>query len=114
MEEKVTLNVKRKNIQQVLEYGMDLRIPFTVMPKGLAADEFEVDLTVSGIKQAVGLGMFAKEHKFEVSGLGEMAKLKPTVTNAKKPEQKDAGIGNLAEVTSSIDSQNANSAVLNF
>jgi hypothetical protein len=84
MEEKVTLITKRKNTQLVFDYCMDLKIPFLVTPRGIAADEFEIDLTVNGIKQGVALGMFVKEHKFEVSGLGEMAKAK---TNGKQCEE---------------------------
>lgn len=114
MEEKVTLFTKRKNIQTVFEYAMDLKIPFTVNPRGISADEFEVDLTVKGIKQAVALGMFVKEHKFDVSGLGELAKAKTTNNVTKKPETKENGIGNLAEMVSTPEEQNGNTAVLNF
>lgn len=114
MEEKVTLLAKRKNTQLVFDYCMDLKIPFLVTPRGIAADEFEIDLTVNGIKQAVALGMFVKEHKFEVSGLGELAKAKVNGTNgSKKPENKENGLGNLAEAMPVIEEQ-ASSSVLNF
>jgi hypothetical protein len=115
MEEKVTLFTKRKNIQIVFDYCLDLRIAFTVSPRGISADEFELDLTVSGIKQAVALGMFVKEHKFEVSGLGELAKVKSNGNVVKKTETKDNGLASLAEmVSSNTEEQNANAAVLNF
>jgi hypothetical protein len=111
MEEKVTLIARRKSIQTVFDYAMDLKIPFQVSARGISADEFEIDLTISGIKQAVALGMFVKEHKFEVSGLGEFAKVKTNGNAAKKPESKDNGLGNLAEIAT--EEQTA-SAVFNF
>jgi hypothetical protein len=114
MEEKVTLFTKRKNIQTIFDYALDLKIPFTVNPRGISADEYEIDLTVNGIKQAVALGMFVKEHKFDVSGLGEMAKVKTNSSTPKKSESKDNGLGNLAEMVSNPEEQTSNSAVLNF
>src|SRR6478752_751455 len=111
MEEKVTLFAKRKNIQVVFEYCLDLKIPFAVSNRGIVSDEFEIDLTISGIKQAVALGMFAKDHKFEISGLGEFSKVKPTTNTIKKTDSKDSGLAGLA-ITQ--DEQAATSAVLNF
>lgn len=98
MEEKVTLLSKRKNIQLVFDYCMDNKIQFAVSPREMMADEFEIDLTVNGIKPAVALGMFAKEHKFEVFGLGELGKTKPATNGTKKAETKESG--NLAEMIS--------------
>lgn len=112
MEEKVTLIARRKSIQIVFDYAMDLKIPFQVSARGISADEFEIDLTINGIKQAVALGMFVKEHKFEVSGLGELAKVKAT-SSTKKPETRENGLGNLAEIVSATEEQAA-SSVLNF
>jgi hypothetical protein len=111
MEEKVTLFAKRKNIQVVFEYCMDFKIPFSVSNRGIVSDEFEIDLTISGIKQAVALGMFAKDHKFEISGLGEFSKGKITPNVVKKADVKDTGLASLATTQ---DEQTATSAVLNF
>ncbi len=111
MEEKVTLFAKRKNIQVVFEYCLDLKIPFSVSNRGIVSDEFEIDLTISGIKQAVALGMFAKDHKFEVSGLGEFSKGKSTLNTIKKTDSKETGLAGLAIIQ---EEQTATSAVLNF
>jgi hypothetical protein len=113
MEEKVTLIARRKSIQVVFDYAMDLKIPFQVTARGISADEFEIDLTISGIKQAVALGMFVKDHKFEVSGLRELAKVKTNANASKKPDNKENGLGSLAEVVSATEEQTA-STVLNF
>lgn len=91
MEEKVTVFAKRKSIQTVFDYCLDHKIAFMVTPRGISPDEFEMDLIINGIKQAVALGMFAKEHKFEVSGLGEFAKAKNPTSPSKKGELKENG-----------------------
>src|SRR4051812_22588187 len=96
MEDKVTLLTKRKNIQIIMDYCMDNKILFTVTPREMMTDEFEIDLKISGIKPAVALGMFVKEHKFEVFGMGEIVKAKPQPTPSKKTETKENG--NHAEV----------------
>lgn len=111
MEEKITLFAKRKNIQIVFDYCLDLKIPFAVSNRGIALDEFEIDLTINGIKQAVALGMFAKEHKFEISGLGELAKVKSASNGSKKQENT---LSSLTELTASPDEQPSQNAVLNF
>lgn len=112
MEEKATLVAKRKNIQTVFDYCLDQRITFTVNPKGLAADEFDIVLIVNGIKQAIALGMFAKEHKFEVLGLGEQPVKPKANANVKKAEAKES-----EEVTNVIaknEQQPVTTTVLNF
>jgi hypothetical protein len=110
MEEKVTLITKRKNIQIVIDYCLDVQIPFSVSPRGISPDEFETDLTISGIKQGVALGMFAKEHKFEVSGLGETTRPKSNGnSSAKKVEPKDPEVN-----TKPLDEKAGSASLLNF
>ncbi|MCE2787569.1 MAG: hypothetical protein ACK5FU_05645 [Bacteroidota bacterium] len=109
MAEKITLLTKRKSIQLAFDYCMDHKIPFAVSPRGISPDEFEIDLTISEIKQAVALGMFAKDAKFEVFGLGEMAKLKTPTNGSKKAEVKLNG--NAVDLVNAEPSANA---LLNF
>lgn len=109
MAEKVTLLTKRKNIQIAFDYCMDHKIPFAVSPRGISPDEFEIDLTISEIKQAVVLGMFAKDAKFEVFGLGEMAKPKVAPTSAKKAEVKENG-----NIVESVNGETSANTLLNF
>ena len=87
-EEKPVLLVKRKNIQLVIDYCLDQRTSFTVSPRAISNDDFEIEVSVSGIKQAIALGMFARDNKIEVAGLGELAK--PKVAASKKVEPKEA------------------------
>jgi hypothetical protein len=88
MEEKVTVLAKRKTTAFLFDYCMDQKIIYTVSPRPMIADEFEVDLVIGNIKQAIALGMFLKENKYEVFGLGEFTKTK-TAANGKKAENKE-------------------------
>jgi len=110
MEEKVSLLTKRKSIQLVFDYCMDNKIEFTVSPREMIVDEFEIALKISGIKPAVALGMFAKEHKFEVFGMKDVVKQKAPVNGIKRAEEK--GNGTLPE-TQEVKKEQAGT-VLNF
>jgi hypothetical protein len=90
IDEKPVLLSKRKNIQVLLDYCLDQRLGFMVSPRAISNDDFEIEVSISGIKQAIALGMFAKENKIEVAGMGELVKPKPPV--AKKQEPKEASL----------------------
>ena len=92
MEEKVTVLAKRKTTSLLFDYCMDQKAVFTVSPRPMINDEYEIDIQVNNIKQAIALGMFLKENKYEVFGLGEFNKVKNGTNgnqNAKKAENKD-------------------------
>lgn len=102
MEEKVTVLVKRKTTTALFDYCMDQKIVFSVSPRPMIGDEFEVDIEVNHIKQAIALGMFLKENKYEVFGLGEFAKIKTNATpnsGAKKADKEDLTVTKPAEET---------------
>ncbi len=108
MEEKVTVLAKRKNTTFLFDYLMDQKVVFTISPRPMISDEFEVDVQISNIKQAIALGMFLKENKYEVFGLGEFTKVKtaPNNSGAKK-----------SDVKSDLNQSNAteeNAPLLNF
>jgi len=86
-DEKPVLLSKRKNITLLIDYCLDQRIAFNVIPRAISVDDFEVEVEITNIKQAVALGMFAKENKFEVAGLGDL--IKPKTVAAKKADVKD-------------------------
>lgn len=100
MEEKVTVLAKRKTTAFLFDYLMDQKVIFTVSPRPMINDEFEIDVQIGNIKQAIALGMFLKENKYEVFGLGEFTKVK-TVTNgnggAKKADNKEDLTSKVAE-----------------
>lgn len=92
MEEKITVLTKRKSTALLFDYCMDQKIVFTLTPRPMINDEFEIDMEVSGIKQAIALGMFLKENKYDVFGLGEFAKTKHAANNiltGKKAEKEE-------------------------
>ena len=89
LDEKPVVLTKRKNIQTLIDYCLELRITFTVTPRAISNDEFEVEVDIDGIKQAIALGMFVKENKFDVTGMGELVKPKPAVIAPKKADHKD-------------------------
>ncbi len=93
--EKTVVIAKKKNIQPIIDYCMDARLVCTILPKGLSADEFEVELTLAGIKQAIAFGMFARENKLEVAGFAELQK--PKVLAPKKVETKEAPLNIITE-----------------
>ena len=94
-EERTILLSKRKNIQILLDYCLDQRIGFTVNPRAISHDDFEVEVNIGGIKQAIALGMFAKENKIEVAGMGEL--VKPKAAAPKKAEPKESNNSNTVE-----------------
>ncbi|MCE2740725.1 MAG: hypothetical protein LW669_04475 [Sphingobacteriales bacterium] len=89
-EETPVLLSKRKNIQVLLDYCLDQRIAFTATPRAISHDDFEIEVHINGIKQAIALGMFVKENKFEVTGMGDLVKPKPVAPKKadNKPETK--------------------------
>lgn len=95
-DENAVVITRRKNIQTLIDYCLDTRLSVTINPRGLSNDEFEVEVVLAGIKQAIAFGMFARENKLEVSGLGDLVKPKSV---AKKADPKDNTPG-LSELVS--------------
>lgn len=98
-EERPVLLSKRKNIQILLDYCLDQKLAFTVSPRAISHDDFEIEVSINSIKQAIALGMFAKENKIEVAGMGELIKPKAPVAS-KKAEPKDASAALITEPVS--------------
>jgi hypothetical protein len=93
-DEKPILLTKRKNIQVVIDYCIEQKISFNASPRAISIDEWEIELNITTIKGAIALGIFVKENKLELYGMGETLKPKASVTPivAKKTETKDAAI----------------------
>lgn len=90
-EDKPTILSKRKSIQTVIDYCLDNKIAFQANPRPISNDEWEVELEISSIKQAIALGMFVREFKLELYGMG-MAEGNATTKpkqNGKKAEAKE-------------------------
>jgi len=93
-EDKPIILTKRKNIQIVLDYCLEQKISFSANPRAISIDEWELELDITTIKSAIALGIFVKENKLELYGIGtttEVSKPKPSapVANNKKAETKE-------------------------
>ncbi len=66
--EKPQIIVKKKNIQQVIDFSLDNGVEFTVKPK-LSGDEWVVELNIRDIKTAIVLGIFLKENRLDMVGI---------------------------------------------
>lgn len=118
-DDKPVLLSKRKNIQTLIDYCLETRLGFTVNPRAISNDEFEIEVEITNFKQAIALGMFAKENKFEVTGMGDLVKPKvtTTTTNSKKTETKEVVaplLGNLTNQTETTDKTEKEDTTLNF
>ncbi len=115
-DEKPVLLSKRKNIQLLIDYCLDQRVGFNVIPRAISNDEFEVEVDIANFKQAIALGMFAKENKFEVTGMGEL--VKPKSQQVKKADVKEAApaalLTDLAPKTETPVTEKKEEATLNF
>lgn len=99
LDEKPVVLSKRRNIQTLIDYCLDQRVSFTVTPRAISNDDFEVEVNIEGIKQAIALGMFVKENKFDITGMGELVKPKAVITSAKKSEPKEASLPKTVHTT---------------
>jgi len=99
-EDKPIILTKRKNIQTVLDYCVDQKLSFSANPRAISIDEWEIELNITSIKSAIALGIFVKENKLEIYGMGatttEVSKLKPAAQalNNKKDEPKESLVAN--------------------
>ncbi len=87
-DEKPVILAKRKNIQTIFDYCLEQKVEFKVSPRTISNDEWEVELGIDSIKMAIALGMFVRENKLDMYGMGEFSKPKP-VSNAKKSDEKE-------------------------
>jgi hypothetical protein len=95
LDQNVSVIVKRKNIQVVVDYCLDNRIETKMIPRDMP-EEWELDFAVVDIMKAINLGMFLRENKLELVGLLNSSTIKnstaPTAVKAtktplkKKPE----------------------------
>jgi hypothetical protein len=94
-EDKPIILTKRKNIQTVLDYCLEQKISFSANPRAISIDEWELELEITTIKSAIALGIFVKENKLELYGIGtttEVSKPKAAtpIANNKKAEPKES------------------------
>lgn len=122
-DDKPIILTKRKNIQIVLDYCLDQKISFNANPRAISIDEWEVELDINNIKGAIALGIFIRENKLEIYGMGtpEVAskpkQVTPVITNNKKVETKEpVSAANLVEnaVNTAVVDENNTPTTLSF
>jgi hypothetical protein len=67
-EKKPSVTVKKKNIQTILDYCLDTKQEFTVLPKA-GTDEWNIEINITEINKAISFGMFLRENKMEANGV---------------------------------------------
>jgi hypothetical protein len=67
-EKKPSVTVKKKNIQTILDYCLETKQEFTVLPK-LGTDEWNIEINITEINKAISFGMFLRENKMEANGV---------------------------------------------
>ncbi len=67
-EKKPSVTVKKKNIQTILDYCLDTKQEFTVLPK-MGTDEWNIEIGITEINKAISFGMFLRENKMEANGV---------------------------------------------
>ncbi len=81
-EDKPIILTKRKNIQIVLDYCVEQKLSFSANPRAISIDEWEIEINITTIKGAIALGIFVKENKLEIYGMGTVT---PEVVSKAKP-----------------------------
>jgi hypothetical protein len=64
--EKPRIIVKSKNLQIVIDNCIEQKTEFTVIPRNTSNDEWEVELNIKTISNAIEWGMFMKANKLEL------------------------------------------------
>lgn len=80
--------LKSKNIQILMEYCIESKLEFTVIPRKMN-DEWEIEINITDITKAVELGMFMRTNKLELAGNEFMMKPKVVVKPVRKPSEKE-------------------------
>lgn len=66
MNEKTRIKAKQKNIQLVIDYCIQQKTEFTVIPRIGKSEEWEVELTIKSIPKALEWGIFINTNKLEI------------------------------------------------
>lgn len=87
MEQNPVITIKKKNLHVIIDYCVENKLEFIVKPK-LVGDEFDVEVPISSIQQAILFGMFLRENRLMPNGMQAQvvssAKAKATKAQAEK------------------------------
>lgn len=68
MEQNPVVTIKKKNLHVIIDYCVENKLEFIVRPK-LTGDEFDVEVPISSIHQAILFGMFLRENRLMPNGM---------------------------------------------
>lgn len=100
MEQNPVVTIKKKNLQVIIDYCVEKKLEFIVKPR-LAGDEFDVEVPITSIHQAILFGMFLRENRLMPNGMQAQvvsSKAKATKAQAEKAiENNSASINTVEE-----------------
>jgi len=102
-EKKPSVTVKKKNIQTILDYCIDTKQEFTVLPK-MGTDEWNIEIGITEINKAISFGMFLRENKMEANGVTPYIAEAKEVAAPKSKAEKAAESKAIKEVVAKEDS----------
>jgi hypothetical protein len=68
MEQNPVVTIKKKNLHVIIDYCVESKLEFIVRPK-LTGDEFDVEVSINNIHQAILFGMFLRENRLMPNGM---------------------------------------------
>ncbi len=121
MSEKPRIIVKAKNIQLVLDYCLQQKTEFTVIPRNNSNDEWEIELSIKSISKAIEWGMFLKANKLDLA-INELfnkpetiaPKAKPKTREKKAPAADTTAENDIPETMQTAKKQNEQTSLLTF
>lgn len=94
-EKKPSVTLKKKHIPTILEYCIETKQEFNVVPKG---EEWLVEINITEINKAIAFGMFLRENKMEANGVVPYVSPAKEVPAAKGKTEKTAELKQTKEV----------------
>jgi len=68
MDQNPVVTIKKKNLHVIIDYCVESKLEFTVRPK-LSGEEFDVEVCINNIHQAILFGMFLRENRLIPNGM---------------------------------------------
>lgn len=98
-ESKPSVNLKKKNINLLIDYCLETKLEFNVIPRN-NAEEWTIEIQPVTLNKAVALGIFLRENKMELNGYVAPVIQKPAgkaQEKIEKSENKEKQILDLSE-----------------
>lgn len=90
MEQNPIVTIKKKNLYVIIDYCVEKKLEFIVRPR-LAGDEFDIEVIITSIQQAILFGMFLRENRLMPNGMQAQVvsstKAKATKSTAEKSNE---------------------------